>query len=317
MVKVAVAGGTGSVGLHIVEAILATRKHEVVVLSRQPSSPHLAKLGVVVHQVSYDDPAALVRALAGVHTVISTISGYDKKTLADTQIALLDAAVQVGAKRFAPSEFSVRPVPNNPIEVWSHKYTVLEAVRRSGLEYTIFEAGVFTNYLGEGTPGLGHLRPLKVTFDVEHCKMTIPGDGSAAIVMTRVEDVGRFVAASLDLKTWPEFSQMRGDRKTLNEILCLAESVRGSSSGLEALTVWQRLTKRAGRKFDVTYLSLAEIEKAASAPTFSKDKFFGQWFLRIVKENFLGYEGANLNALLPQIRPVNIEDSLKEWWGKA
>ena len=227
MVKVAIAGATGGVGLHLVEAILETRKHEVVVLSRKPGTPHLAKLGVKVFQVSYEDPASLAAALHGVHTVISTISGYDKKTLADTQLALLDASVKAGAKRFAPSEFSVHSTPNNRIEVWRHKWTVVEALRKSGLEYTLFEPGVFTNYLGEGTEGLGHLHPLRFTFDVENCTMRIPGDGSGELVMTRVEDVGRFVAASLDLPSWPEISQMRGDKKTLNEIVKLAEAVRG------------------------------------------------------------------------------------------
>jgi uncharacterized protein YbjT (DUF2867 family) len=233
MVKVAIAGGTGGVGLHLVEAILESKKHEVIVLSRSQSSPGFQRLGVKVYQVSYDSPSALASALCGVHTVISTISGYDEKTLAGSQLALLDAALKAGVKRFAPSEFSVHSAPDNAIEVWRHKWTVVEALRKSGIEYTLFEPGVFTNYLGDGTMGLGHLRPLKAVFDMENCKMTIPGDGSAEVVMTRVEDVGRFVAASLDLETWPEVSQMRGDRKSLREILRLAEVVRGKPPFME------------------------------------------------------------------------------------
>jgi hypothetical protein len=60
---------------------------------------------------------------------------------------------------------------------------------------------------------------------------------------------------------------------------------------------------------------LSDIEQAAAALKFSREKFFGQWNLRIVKENFLGFQGSNLNALCPQIQPMNIEDYLKEWWG--
>ena len=73
MVKVAVAGGTGGIGLHIVEGIVETGEHEVIVLSRKADVPYLASLGVTVRTVSYDDPASLASALAGVHTVISTL----------------------------------------------------------------------------------------------------------------------------------------------------------------------------------------------------------------------------------------------------
>jgi uncharacterized protein YbjT (DUF2867 family) len=229
MVKVAVAGGSGGVGLHIVEAIVQNGGHDVVVLSRKPTVPHLEALGVTVHAVSYDDPASLETALRGVHTVISTISGVDESSMTRPQIALLSAAVKVGVKRFAPSEFAMRSTADNPMDVYELRLPVIEAVRKSGLEYTLFENGVFMNYLASGTAGVGHLLPLKFIFDVENCKATIPGDGSAQYVMTRVEDVAQFVDASLSLEKWPEHSEMRGDRRSLKEILALAEAVRGKS----------------------------------------------------------------------------------------
>ena len=227
MVRVAVAGGTGGVGLHIVEAIVETQLHEVIVLSRKTDDPHLRALGVTVRAVSYDDITSLVLALNGVHTVISTIAGLDENSLARPQLALLEAAIQAGVKRFAPSEFGVRATPDNPIEFYRPKWIVAEAVRKSGLEYTFFENGIFMNYLASGTEGVGHLQPLKFLVDLENYRATIPGDGSAFLVFTRVEDVGRFVAASLSLEKWPEYSEMRGDRKPLAEVLALAEAVRG------------------------------------------------------------------------------------------
>ena len=80
MVKVAVAGGTGGLGLHAVEAIVEAGNHEVVVLSRKSTHPVLEELGVPVIAVSYDDPVALTKALEGVHTVISTIAGTTEDT---------------------------------------------------------------------------------------------------------------------------------------------------------------------------------------------------------------------------------------------
>ena len=232
MVKVAVAGGTGGLGLHIVEGIVETGKHEVVVLSRKPTHPVLEKLGVTIVPVSYDDPASLERALTGVHTVISTIAALTKDELTRPQLALLDAAVKAGVKRFVPSEFGLRSSPESPIEGFRWKWVVAEAVRKSGLEYTIFEVGIFTNYLAAGTPGIGHLYPLMPLLDVEHYKGTLPADTSIPVVLTTAEDVGKFVAASLDLENWPEYSQVRGDRKTLAEILNVAEEVRGMFESL-------------------------------------------------------------------------------------
>ena len=99
MVKVAVAGGTGCIGLHIVEGLVQTGKHEVIVLSRRASHPVLDKLGVSTVPVSYDDPAALVKALEGVHTVISTIFGVGEGVITKPQLALLDAAIKAGKHR--------------------------------------------------------------------------------------------------------------------------------------------------------------------------------------------------------------------------
>ncbi|EKM60079.1 uncharacterized protein PHACADRAFT_138514 [Phanerochaete carnosa HHB-10118-sp] len=310
MVKVAVAGGTGGIGLHIVEGIIETGRHEVVVLSRRSSHPTLAKIGIRIIAVSYDDHAALAKALEGVHTVISTISGFEESTFTKPQLALLNAAVEAGVKRFVPSEFAARSAPDSLIDLYRLKWPVAEAAKKSGLEYTIYEVGIFMNYLASGTAGTGHLPPREFMFDIENCKATLPGDGSTYLVYTRAEDIGKFVAASLDLEKWPEFSQMRGDRKRLNEILQLAEQVRG-------------------QKFEVTYLPEAQLvetlnsrnqvspeQRDEKSGTLDREKFSAQWWLEALRRNPTGFEGKNLNELFPQVKPVCIADFLQEWWGK-
>ena len=37
-----------------------------------------------------------------------------------------------------------------------------------------------------------------------------------------------FVAASLELPKWPEISRIKGDRMTWNEVVALAETIRGT-----------------------------------------------------------------------------------------
>lgn len=226
MVRVVVAGGSGGLGQHIVDAILATKKHDVVVLSRSPK-PALSRRGATVVPVSYTDPNSLENALKGADAVISTMVDYNPTRWVASQLALLNAAKKAGVRRFAPSEWTGRNVPNDPINLYACRYDMEKAVRKSGLEFTFFENGAFMNYLGCGTPGVGYIDPWKLIVDVENCSATIPGDGNNPIVMTRTEDIGAFVAASLDLPKWPEVSRMRGDRMTYNEIVAVAEKVRG------------------------------------------------------------------------------------------
>jgi uncharacterized protein YbjT (DUF2867 family) len=229
MVKVAVAGGTGGIGRHIVEGILATKKHTVVVLSRTSHNATIETLGAQVAAVDYADHASLVSSLRGVHTVISTIWATDE-TLATSQLALLRAAVEAGVKRFAPSEFAVRALPDEPMTLYRPKSVVAKAVAKSGLEWTIFENGLFMNYFVSGTKGIGHLGSAKVVVDVENGTASVPGTGEEKVALTAGEDVGAFVAASLELDKWPEHSGMVGEVKTFNEVIKLAENIRGGSS---------------------------------------------------------------------------------------
>jgi uncharacterized protein YbjT (DUF2867 family) len=117
-----------------------------------------------------------VEALHGVHTVICTIWAADN-TLATSQLAILRAAVEAGVKRFAPSEFAIRSVPDEPITIYRPKVVVADAVAKSGLEWTLFQTGIFMNYFVAGTQGIGHLLSLKFFLDVENGTGNIPGTG--------------------------------------------------------------------------------------------------------------------------------------------
>ena len=227
MVKVAIAGGTGDVGRHIVDSIVAAKKHDLIILARSPNSD-LEKLGVNVATVSYDDPSSLTSALQGVHTLICTIAASQGDEQVNTQLALIKAAQEAGVSRFMPSEFGVAGYIDDPVEYFRYKAQVVEAVKKSGLEYTLFENGFFMNYLAAGTAGMGYFPVNLFIVDVERCTALIPGDGSSIFSITRVEDVALSVNALLDLPTWPEYSRVAGSRLDWNELITLAERIRGT-----------------------------------------------------------------------------------------
>ncbi|XXH05407.1 hypothetical protein Hte_011833 [Hypoxylon texense] len=104
MVKVAIAGGSGQVSREIIDALLASKKHHITILSRKESPT--APIAPELHwkAVDYDDEKGLVEALRGTHTLLSfvqVLSDPDQKS----QKNLIDAAIAAGVKRFAPSEY--------------------------------------------------------------------------------------------------------------------------------------------------------------------------------------------------------------------
>ena len=76
---VVVAGSTGGLGRHIVDATVAAKKHTVKVFTHKDSvsSSRLTAKEIDIVKVDYSDHASLVKELQGVHTVISCVCGID------------------------------------------------------------------------------------------------------------------------------------------------------------------------------------------------------------------------------------------------
>ena len=123
----------------------------------------------------------------------------------DSQLALIAAAKEAGVKRFAPSEYAVREYGN--WDFYAGKIPVWEATKASGMEYTQFTCGMFMNTLGNGSPIMdkqapSSLLPWPFVINVIAGTADLPGDGNNKLTFTRAQDIGRFVAAALDLEKW-------------------------------------------------------------------------------------------------------------------
>lgn len=94
------------------------------------------------------------------------------------------------------------------------------------LEWTLFYNGYFMDYFG--MPKLpSYLNPFVIFMDIPGNMAAIPGDGNTPVTFTHTSDVGRFVAASLDLEKWDRVSAIIGDKMTINEAVKLAEEAKG------------------------------------------------------------------------------------------
>ena len=199
----------------------------------------------------------------------------------------------------------------------------VDCLKQSKLQYTRFATGFFMDYWG--MPHVkSNLAPFTFSIDMQNGQAAIPGDGNVPLSLTYSRDLARFVVRTLDLDEWPEFSIGVGDDLTFNQMVRLAEEVRGKLVGSSHLIRYDKLILVLGKKFQVTYDSVEKVNEGdvtmlpipKGAP-FSEDEMkeynalFGQLTLRgvfhVPTEN-------RLNSKFPDLVPLNFQQFLDEAW---
>ncbi|KAJ5844972.1 hypothetical protein N7534_008641 [Penicillium rubens] len=119
------------------------------------------------------------------------------------------------------------------------------------------------------------------------------------ISMTSLRDVGRFVAASLDLPEWEEDMTMVGDTLTMGELLTHAEAV-------------------TGKKFQVDVIKPRDLEMKLSA----QDDFMGLMWAEFKLAYTRDLEDEVVlqpvvNRLCPAIIPMSARQYMEEYWSSV
>ncbi len=101
------------------------------------------------------------------------------------------------------------------------------ALKKSNLEYIRISIGFFADYWG--MPHIqSHLRPFYWGIDMANGKAVIPGSGNDKFTVTYSKDLARFIVRLLDEKEkWPERGYLAGSDISFNELLIIAENIRG------------------------------------------------------------------------------------------
>ncbi|KAH7418612.1 hypothetical protein BKA64DRAFT_739035 [Cadophora sp. MPI-SDFR-AT-0126] len=228
MVKIAVAGGSGELAREAIDALLATKKHEILVISRSPPVEPNAELQFC--SVDYQDKDRLIDVLQGTHTVLSFINqSVDHENA--SQKALIDASIAAGVKRFAPSEYGC--IGKEDLPFWAGKIDVqryLEHVNKNEkvLEYTLFQPGMFLDYLASPHKTAKYVTPLDTFFDFQNRRaIVVEGHEDAFMCFTTVADIAKVVAEAVDLAEWPKVGGIRGNRVSISHVLEIAQRIRG------------------------------------------------------------------------------------------
>jgi uncharacterized protein YbjT (DUF2867 family) len=325
MVYVAVAGGTSpTLGRSIITAILEAGNHTPIILSRsksdsEPPAPTTLN-GAQIRYVDYSSIPSLTKGLDGVHTVISVLNPKDTSEMLNYHSNLLEAARRAHCRRFAPSEWDVGPLAKQKVDVLRVKIDVWDKCRESGLECARFAPGWFMNYLGQGCPqekrqeaiaGLDDDFLLDY-IDIARGRMTVPltdGGRPAKISMTELGDIGRFVAAAVDLEEgkWEADMGMVGSTMDLEQLAREAEKVTGRRFDITKLTK-QRLKQREDA-----------LDKQLKAEGFSTEALIGKMVAQLMLcacEEHVGNQIIDpvLNRLCPQVKPLGFEQYLERFW---
>jgi uncharacterized protein YbjT (DUF2867 family) len=196
--RIAVTGGTGFVGGHLVE-VLSARGHEVVVLARgverRPLAQEVLKLpGVTFVSGSTDDEPGLISAFQNCDGV-AHCAGINRETGSQTYetvhvrgtAAVVRAAEAAGVGRLAFVSF-LRARPDCGCGYHESKWAAEEIVRGSSCEWTVLKPGMI---FGRGDHVVDHLSRALCTFPV------FAGIGPRLVRPVAVEDVVDVLVAAL------------------------------------------------------------------------------------------------------------------------
>lgn len=313
--RVAVAGGSGTVGSSIVSALASSDNHTPVVLTRATSEHPAGQTsssdeGIEIRYVDYSSKENIVSMIGDIDAVISThlILG-PPSVISETN--LLRAAEEVKCSRFAPSSWAletrVHPdvdVDHAKLEIWD---VVQESVKKGTIDAALFPCGAFMNYLGMGSPnavearaGLRESPHMFFLGDPSGPRIDVPVQNGQlpSLTMTDIRDIGKFMVAALEMEEpWGGRELgMSGDTLGFTELIGLCE-------------------KQLGKSVQVNQIEVSQLDKIIEG--LGPDEIITRLECQYARTCALGgsvITRPTLNSLCPQVKPLSVKDYLKRYW---
>ncbi|KAJ4176412.1 hypothetical protein NW755_014431 [Fusarium falciforme] len=186
--NVAIAGTSGNVGSHALQAIVEQGRFTVTVLARK--QPAQVPAGVVVKIVDFDSVPSLTEALKNQDAFVDAVNTPDPSV----PLRLIDAAVAAGVYRFILSEFSTDPdnAKVRALPPFLGKAKVYDYIRKLADGGKITWTAISNNaFLDWG------LRTGFVNIDLVNEKVALMNGGMHPFPWTLLSSVGKAVAGVL------------------------------------------------------------------------------------------------------------------------
>ncbi len=151
-----VTGASGQLGRLVIEYLTALSAGPIFAATRDPSKlAGFAAKGIEVRKADFDDPASLTAAFSGVNRllIISTDAFDTPGRRLNQHQAAIAAAVKAGVEHVVYTSMP-KPEPGSPIGFAPDHYGTEEAIRASGLSYTILRNSWYFENLKMSLPGV-------------------------------------------------------------------------------------------------------------------------------------------------------------------
>ena len=152
-----VTGASGQLGRSVINHLLDTFNvpaAQIIATTRTPANlADLAARGVVVRAADFNDPASLAKAFAGASRarIISTTEREVQGKRREQQLAAVTAASKAGVAHLLYTSMP-NPEPGSPVHFAPDHYDTEQAIKASGIAYTIFRNGWYDENLFMATP---------------------------------------------------------------------------------------------------------------------------------------------------------------------
>ncbi|KAL4886509.1 NAD(P)-binding protein [Aspergillus karnatakaensis] len=314
MSRIAISGGTGSVGRAVVRALTTKPdlEHSFIILTRSvANTPEELKPYAVA--VDYSDIDSLVTVLEkhNIDTVISTVNLIPEGA-GEAQLNLIKAAEKASVtKRFIPSEFSV---PTNErvvsfLPYHTHKIAATALLKETSLEYTIIHTGAFLDHWGHPFHAT-YASPVHFWLDMAHNAASVPAPGNTPVVLTHTFDIAAYIVAMLSVPAgnWPKECAVIGDRVTVDEVVAIAQEVKGVEFDVVR-------DERGVLEKGVT-TDLPVHEGVEGVPVEVRRGFLAGLGIMVLEGDFNVDEGLAVNGWFPGLKTRSVRDVLGVWKGK-
>ncbi|KAM0552699.1 hypothetical protein ACHAPJ_007796 [Fusarium lateritium] len=237
----------------------------------------------------------------------------------ETQKRLINAAVEAGVKRYAPSEWATGVKLASSLDVMSWYTGKIEVVdylenlnsKNKVIEYTRFQPGGFMDYLAHPFKTSRYLTTTAVNVDFEKQRaIVVEGTLDDEVVYTSSEDVANVVTRAIDYEgEWPVVGGISGNRITVRELLQIGENIRGKPFAID----WLKLEDlEAGELKTDNYPRLP-------LPSIPKDQIEAFSKMVITGTLISFHRGVwavsdEWNQLLPDYKFTQVKDLLEKVW---